>query len=95
MQGMSVKGTRAYVRSCVEGSLKRLGVDCIDLYYQHRVDREVPIEETWAELKACCWHAALPAVLSSAARNVHWIMMLPRCSQLCVSGVWEVVQRWC
>ena len=54
MQGMSVKGTRAYVRSCVEGSLKRLGVDCIDLYYQHRVDREVPIEETWAELKACC-----------------------------------------
>ena len=54
MQGMSVKGTRAYVRSCVEGSLKRLGVQCIDLYYQHRVDREVPIEETWAELKVHC-----------------------------------------
>ena len=54
MQGMSVKGTRAYVRSCVEGSLKRLGVECIDLYYQHRVDRQVPIEETWAELKVHC-----------------------------------------
>ncbi|CAK0786087.1 hypothetical protein CVIRNUC_009300 [Coccomyxa viridis] len=49
--GMSVKGTREYVRSAVEGSLKRLNIDCIDLYYQHRVDREVPIEDTWAELK--------------------------------------------
>ncbi len=34
------------VRSSCEGSLKRLGVDCIDLYYQHRVDPKVPIEET-------------------------------------------------
>jgi aryl-alcohol dehydrogenase-like predicted oxidoreductase len=34
------------VRASCEGSLKRLGVDCIDLYYQHRVDPRVPIEET-------------------------------------------------
>ena len=34
------------VRASCEGSLKRLGVDCIDLYYQHRVDPKVPIEET-------------------------------------------------
>lgn len=35
-----------YIRSACDASLKRLAVDCIDLYYQHRVDPEVPIEET-------------------------------------------------
>jgi aryl-alcohol dehydrogenase-like predicted oxidoreductase len=43
---LGVCGRPDYVRSCCEASLKRLGVDCIDLYYQHRVDRTVPIEET-------------------------------------------------
>ena len=42
----SVNGRPEYVHSACEGSLKRLGVDHIDLYYQHRVDRNVPIEET-------------------------------------------------
>ncbi|KAJ1413892.1 NADP-dependent oxidoreductase domain [Sesbania bispinosa] len=46
-----VKGTPDYVRSCCEASLKRLDVDYIDLYYQHRVDTTVPIEETVGELK--------------------------------------------
>ena len=41
-----VNGRPEYVRSACEESLHRLGVDHIDLYYQHRVDREVPIEET-------------------------------------------------
>ena len=41
-----VNGSPAYVRQSVEGSLRRLGVDCIDLYYQHRVDKNTPIEET-------------------------------------------------
>ena len=35
-----------YVKQSCEGSLKRLGIDCIDLYYQHRVDPDVPIEDT-------------------------------------------------
>ncbi|HWC72954.1 MAG TPA: aldo/keto reductase [Gemmatimonadales bacterium] len=39
-------GRPEYVRSACDASLKRLGVDHIDLYYQHRVDRAVPIEET-------------------------------------------------
>jgi aryl-alcohol dehydrogenase-like predicted oxidoreductase len=39
-------GRPEYVRACCDASLKRLGIDCIDLYYQHRVDTEVPIEET-------------------------------------------------
>jgi len=43
---VSVNGRPEYVRSCCEASLRRLGVDTIDLYYQHRVDPDVPIEET-------------------------------------------------
>jgi aryl-alcohol dehydrogenase-like predicted oxidoreductase len=43
---LGVNGRPEYVKQCCEGSLKRLGVDVIDLYYQHRVDRNVPIEET-------------------------------------------------
>jgi aryl-alcohol dehydrogenase-like predicted oxidoreductase len=41
-----VRGDAAYVRQQVESSLKRLGIDHIDLYYQHRVDPDTPIEET-------------------------------------------------
>jgi aryl-alcohol dehydrogenase-like predicted oxidoreductase len=43
---LGIRGDADYVRSCCEASLERLGVDTIDLYYQHRVDPEVPIEET-------------------------------------------------
>ena len=41
-----VDGSPAYVRQACEASLKRLGVDTVDLYYQHRVDPNTPIEET-------------------------------------------------
>jgi len=41
-----ISGRPDYVRACCDASLRRLGVDHIDLYYQHRVDRTVPIEET-------------------------------------------------
>ncbi len=43
---LGIRGDPEYVRTCCEASLRRLGVDVIDLYYQHRVDRTVPIEET-------------------------------------------------
>ena len=43
---LGVNGRPDYVRRSCDGSLQRLGVDHIDLYYQHRVDRSVPIEET-------------------------------------------------
>jgi aryl-alcohol dehydrogenase-like predicted oxidoreductase len=43
---LGICGTPDYVRSACDASLRRLGVDHIDLYYQHRVDRGVPIEET-------------------------------------------------
>ncbi|VAH31442.1 unnamed protein product [Triticum turgidum subsp. durum] len=45
----NIRGDPAYVRAACEGSLKRLGVDCIDLYYQHRIDKNVPIEVTSQE----------------------------------------------
>lgn len=41
-----VNGRPEYVRACCEASLRRLGLDTIDLFYQHRVDPKVPIEET-------------------------------------------------
>src|SRR4051812_17023268 len=43
---LGVNGKPDYVRKCCEESLRRLGVETIDLYYQHRVDKTVPIEET-------------------------------------------------
>jgi aryl-alcohol dehydrogenase-like predicted oxidoreductase len=42
-----INGRPEYVRAACDASLSRLGVDVIDLYYQHRVDRETPVEETW------------------------------------------------
>lgn len=46
-----LRGDPEYVRAACEASLKRLGVDCIDLYYQHRIDTKTPIEITMGELK--------------------------------------------
>jgi aryl-alcohol dehydrogenase-like predicted oxidoreductase len=43
---LGVRGDAPYVRDCCDASLRRLGVDAIDLYYQHRVDPNTPIEET-------------------------------------------------
>ena len=43
---LGVRGDSKYVRECCDASLQRLGVEAIDLYYQHRVDPNTPIEET-------------------------------------------------
>jgi aryl-alcohol dehydrogenase-like predicted oxidoreductase len=47
---LGVRGDPEYVRSACEASLRRLGVEVIDLYYQHRVDPNVPIEDTVGEM---------------------------------------------
>ncbi len=44
-------GDPTYLRSCLEGSLKRLKVDCIDLYQLHRIDSNVPMEDSLGALK--------------------------------------------
>ena len=48
---MGVNGRPEYVHEACAASLKRLGVDYVDLYYQHRVDPDTPVEETWGAMK--------------------------------------------
>lgn len=48
---LGISGTPDYVRSACDASLERLGIDTIDLYYQHRVDPNTPIEETVGAMK--------------------------------------------
>lgn len=48
---VGINGSPDYVRSACDASLQRLGVDHVDLYYQHRVDKSVPIEETVGAMK--------------------------------------------
>jgi aryl-alcohol dehydrogenase-like predicted oxidoreductase len=50
LAGDAAKGSRAYIRAAVEGSLARLGIETIDLYQQHTPDESTPIEETLAAL---------------------------------------------
>jgi len=48
---VGINGRPEYVKRACEASLERLGIDTIDLYYQHRVDTTTPVEETWGALK--------------------------------------------
>lgn len=49
---IGINGHPDYVRKACDASLQRLNIDYIDLYYQHRVDKTVPVEETWGAMKA-------------------------------------------
>jgi aryl-alcohol dehydrogenase-like predicted oxidoreductase len=74
----SIDGSPEYVRSACEGSLERLGVEHIDLYYQHRVDPRTPIEETvgaMAELVAQgkVRHLGLSEASAETIRRAHAI----------------------
>src|SRR6201999_4341585 len=71
-----IDGSPAYVKGACEGSLRRLGVDHIDLYYQHRVDPKTPIEETvgaMAELVAAgkVRHLGLSEASAETIRRAH------------------------
>ena len=73
---VGVNGRPEYVRSACDASLERLGVDHIDLYYQHRVDKTVPIEETvgaMAELVAAgkVRHLGLSEASAETIRRAH------------------------
>lgn len=73
---MTLNGSPAYVKRAVEGSLKRLGTDVIDLYYLHRADRNVPIEDTvgaMADLVKAgkIRHIGLSEVSSATLRRAH------------------------
>jgi aryl-alcohol dehydrogenase-like predicted oxidoreductase len=76
-------GSAAHVRSSIEGSLKRLGTDHIDLYYQHRVDPNVDIEETvgaMAELVAegKILHVGLSEASAETIRRGHAVHPVTR-----------------
>jgi aryl-alcohol dehydrogenase-like predicted oxidoreductase len=72
----TIRNDRAYIRSAVEGSLRRLGIDHIDLYYMHRRDPEVPLEESvgaMAELvqEGKVGHLGLSEVTGDELRAAH------------------------
>ncbi len=73
---IGVNGRPEYVRSCCDASLMRLQVDHIDLYYQHRVDNTLPIEETWGAMhelvdKGKVLHLGISEAAPSTVRRAH------------------------
>jgi aryl-alcohol dehydrogenase-like predicted oxidoreductase len=71
-----INGTPDYVRAACDASLQRLGVDVIDLYYQHRVDTKVPVEDTWGALKELVEagkirHAGISEAAPETIRRAH------------------------
>jgi aryl-alcohol dehydrogenase-like predicted oxidoreductase len=80
-KGAYVDGRPAYVAQACDASLKRLGVDVIDLYYQHRVDPKVPIEETVGAMGRLVERGKVRAIgLSEAApetiRRAHAVYLI-------------------
>ena len=75
---VGVNGQPDYVRQACDASLARLGVDHVDLYYQHRVDPSVPVEETWgalAELVAAgkVRHIGISEAAPATIRRAHQV----------------------
>jgi aryl-alcohol dehydrogenase-like predicted oxidoreductase len=73
---VGINGSPDYVRRACDASLQRLGVDHIDLYYQHRVDRAVPIEETVGAMKELVeagkvTHLGLSEASADTVRRAH------------------------
>jgi aryl-alcohol dehydrogenase-like predicted oxidoreductase len=71
-----INGTPDYVRRACDASLQRLGVDDIDLYYQHRVDTTVPVEDTWGALRELVeagkvLHAGISEAAPETIRRAH------------------------
>jgi len=98
-----VNGKPDYAKKCCEGSLKRLGVEHIDLYYQHRVDPDTPIEETvgaLAELvkEGKVRHIGLSEASANTLRravNVHPIAALQTEYSLCTRDPEEEILATC
>jgi aryl-alcohol dehydrogenase-like predicted oxidoreductase len=73
---VGINGKPEYVHQACDASLRRLGVDVIDLYYQHRVDTTVPIEETWGALRELIEagkirHAGISEAAPETIRRAH------------------------
>jgi aryl-alcohol dehydrogenase-like predicted oxidoreductase len=75
---VGINGHPDYVRQACDASLARLGVDHIDLYYQHRVDPSVPVEETWGALSELVAagkvrHLGISEAAPSTIRRAHQV----------------------
>ncbi len=100
---MGARGDASSVISSCDESLRRLGVDHIDLYYQHRVDPSVPIEETWGALKSLAdagkiRHAGISeasAATIRAAHAVHPVTALQSEWSLWTRGIEEEILGTC
>src|SRR3954466_5104091 len=73
---VGINGRPEYVHRACDGSLQRLGVEVIDLYYQHRGDTSVPMEETWGALRELIEagkirHAGMSEAARGAIRRAH------------------------
>jgi aryl-alcohol dehydrogenase-like predicted oxidoreductase len=73
---VGINGRPEYVHRACDASLERLGVDVIDLYYQHRVDTSVPVEETWGALRELVEagkirHAGISEAAPETIRRAH------------------------
>lgn len=88
-----VRNDPAYVRECIEGSLRRLGVEAVDLYYMHRRDPQVPLEESvgaMAELvqEGKVRHLGLSEVTGNELRTAHSVHPIAA-----VQSEWSVFSR--
>ena len=100
---LAKNGRPEHVREAVDGSLRRLGIDVIDLYQLHRVDPEVPLEETWgamAELVAAGKVRALGLSEVSVdeierAHAIHPVASVQSEGSLWTRGAFEAVVPWC
>jgi aryl-alcohol dehydrogenase-like predicted oxidoreductase len=96
-------GRPEHVREAVEGSLRRLGVDVIDLYQLHRVDPEVPLEETWGAMAVLVDEGKVRALgLSEVgveelerAHAIHPVSSLQSEASLWTRGALADVVPWC
>jgi aryl-alcohol dehydrogenase-like predicted oxidoreductase len=73
---VGINGKPEYVHQACDASLRRLGIDVIDLYYQHRVDTAVPIEDTWGALRELVEagkirHAGISEAAPETIRRAH------------------------
>ncbi|GAB4081113.1 aldo/keto reductase [Modestobacter muralis] len=73
---LGINGRPEYVHAACDASLQRLGVDVIDLYYQHRVDTTVPIEDTWGAMRELVEagkirHAGISEAAPDTIRRAH------------------------
>lgn len=72
-----VQGDPEYVRACCEASLKRLEIDFIDLYYQHRIDTQVPIEVTVCQYIVVRSQITCPVFKFSAKKFIAVVLICP------------------